>query len=405
MRIATEIGKTRLHPVFVLLVGCAVASCDETVDPTASGTLVVSTSTAGGDPDQDGYWLTVDGVDSLPLAPSGIAELGLPSGRHALRLHGVAQQCSVVQGPSREVEVPSLGTVAVGFEVTCPASAVRVTSTTSGLDIDPDGYQVVVDGTDRGSIPSNGTLLTRVDPGSRVISLTGLAPQCRTDGPDSRTLTVTDPEVVPVEFAIVCTAATGVIGVVVANSGPPSVGQFVVTIDGAAPRYVGPGGPHYVEDVSGGDHIVSLEGPNHCSVQTDPLPVTITTGTLIRDTVEVSFSVTCEGEPTATVRITAPTTGTIPSATVYSVWHEHFGYWDYGGEVIYLGDLKSGDTLVVDLPVSNAASGGDPYWYRFYLEDAPGTCSVDDPHPYPLPGFAIAYGDTLEVGFVVACPP
>jgi hypothetical protein len=83
---------------------------------------------------------------------------------------------------------------------------VRVTAATTGLDTDLDGYRVVVDGTDRGTIPSNGTALIRVDPGSRTIALAGLAPNCAVDGAGSRTVTVIANEVAVVEFAVVCTA-------------------------------------------------------------------------------------------------------------------------------------------------------------------------------------------------------
>ena len=68
----------------------------------------------------------------------------------------------------------------------------RITTTTTGLDFDPDGYRVDVDGTDRGILPTSGTVLTRLDPGSRTIALTGLAPNCTIDGPDSRTVTIVD---------------------------------------------------------------------------------------------------------------------------------------------------------------------------------------------------------------------
>jgi hypothetical protein len=389
--------------VLLLAVGLILAACADGEEPSTDGTLVVSTSTGGDDPDQDGYWLTVDGVDSLSLASTGTAELGLPSGRHSLQLHGLAQHCSVAQGPSREVEVPSRGTVSVAFEVSCPGSVLRVTTTTTGLDIDPDGYHVVVDGTDRGSISSNGTLVTGVDAGSRTITLTGLAPFCTINGPGARVVTVTGPEVVSLEFAIVCTAESGVIAVVVEASGPYVNGSFVVMIDGAEPHYVGPGGPNYLSEVSVGQHVVSLQSPRNCSVETESWPVTINTGELVRDTVEVSFSVICAEPPSGNVRVTAPTTETIPSST-YRVWYEHFEYWGYGGELTYLGDLEPNGTLVVDLPVSNIWSGGDPYWYRFYLRDVPSTCRVDDPHP-SQGGFTIAYGDTLDVEFEVRCSP
>ena len=76
-----------------------------------------------------------------------------------------------------------------------------------------------MDGTDRGILPSTGIVLTRLDPGSRTIALRGLAPNCAIDGPDAHTVTIVDTEITPVEFVVVCTATSGVIGVVVEASG------------------------------------------------------------------------------------------------------------------------------------------------------------------------------------------
>ncbi len=59
----------------------------------------------------------------------------------------------------------------------------------------------------------------------------------------------------------------------------------------ALPRRARP--PTYLAPVLAGDHIVSLVAPSNCSVETDPQSVTLTSGGLIRDTVEVTFSVIC----------------------------------------------------------------------------------------------------------------
>jgi hypothetical protein len=397
----------RMHPILVLAVGLVSAACDDSGGPSTDGTLVVSTSTGGSDPDQDGYLLTIHGLDSLALDPTGTAELALRAGQHTLQLLGVAEHCSATPATSLEVDVPPEGTTPVAFVISCPASAARITTTTTGLDIDPDGYRVVVDGTDRGTIPSNGTALTRLNPGSRTIALTDLAPNCTIDGPGSRTVTIGDPEVVPIEVAVVCTATTGVIGILLEASGTDVNGVLGAMVDGAEPFIVGPGAPAYLTGVSGGDHVVSLVGPANCSVETDPQSVTVIVGQLIRDTVEVDFSVTCAARGTSgTVRITAPTTGPIPSSTRYHISHESFGYWDYGGTSTFLGVLAPNDTLVAELPVSNEFSGADPYWYSFELRGIPANCSVqDDPHPYPLPGFTITFGDTLDIEYPVACSP
>ena len=82
----------------LLTAGILLAACADGEAPSTDGLLVVSTRTDGGDPDPDGYLLTIDDSDSLPLAHTGTAELAVPAGRHALTLLGVADHCSVVEG-------------------------------------------------------------------------------------------------------------------------------------------------------------------------------------------------------------------------------------------------------------------------------------------------------------------
>ena len=86
----------------------------------------------------------------------------------------------------------------------------RITVRTSGLDIDPDGYRVVVDYSDRGTISVNGVTAMSLDPGRQTIALAGLSPNCGIDGPGSRTVNVVSNEVVQIEFAVICIAASGV---------------------------------------------------------------------------------------------------------------------------------------------------------------------------------------------------
>jgi TolB protein len=201
----------RTHSILLLAAGLTLAACNDsggpsTGGPPTHGTLVVSTSTGRDDPDQDGYLLTVDGVDSLALDPTGTVEIDLPDGLHELGLLGVAEHCSVAPGTPLEVDVPSQDTTSLAFEISCPATGARITTTTTGVDIDRDGYRVAVDGGDRGAISANGTMLIRLEPGSRTIFLTGLTPNCAVDGPGSRTVTIVNGEVALIEFGVGCTA-------------------------------------------------------------------------------------------------------------------------------------------------------------------------------------------------------
>ena len=339
-----------LNPILLLAVGLTLAACDHsggpsTDGPTTDGTLVVSTTTEGNDPDPDGYLLAVDGVDTLVLDLTGTIEIDLPAGQHSLQLHGVAAQCAVAPATPLEVDVPPRGTTPVAFEINCQLTGARITTTTTGLDFDPfDGYRLDVDGTDRGILPTAGTVLTRLDPGSRTIALGGLAPNCAIDGPDSHTVTIVDTEITPVEFVVVCTATSGVIRVVVEASGTDVNSSYEAVVDGARSVFVRPSGPAYLTAVSGGDHVVSLVAPGNCSVEGDPHSVVVTVGGLIRDTVEVAFSVTCVPGVTRTLRITAPTTGSIPTAP-YSVWICRTDCMGYGST--FLGGLEPNGTLVV----------------------------------------------------------
>jgi hypothetical protein len=287
-----------------------------------------------------------------------------------------------------------------------PASAqAQVRTTTTGLDLDTDGFRVVVDGDAVGTVVANGTLFARIDPGSHTIALTGLAGNCTIDGAGSRTVTVQEADTVGVEFSVVCTATYGVVGVTVDPAGADPNAVFQGMLDGYSVLVLLPGGQSYV-DVAPGDHLISVGGTSRCVVAPGSHPITVTVGAVVRDTEEVHFSVTCgppEG-PTGRVRITAPTTGSIPESTHYRVQFSHYEYWGYGGPVGLLGTLAPDGDLTVDL-LASQSSGADPYWYWFALDGVPSNCSVLAPWTDPLPAFMIAPGAFVEVAFVVTCPP
>ncbi len=375
----------RIHPVLALIVGITVASCDDAIDPSAPGTLVVSTTTDGDDPDTDGYLLTIDGAESLALDPTGTTEAEVSPGRHTLRLLGVAEHCSVASATSLEVNVPPRGATSVAFEISCLVTGVRITTTTTGLDIDTDGFRIAVDGTDRGPVGSNDAVLTRMNPGSRTISLTALASNCRLEGPSSRTVAVLDRQVASIDFEVVCTARTGVIKVVVEATGIDMERASIATVDTVMSLFVQPGNPAYFAPVPPGDHVVTLAPPSNCSIEDDQQPASVTAGELTRDTVEITFSVTCELN-SATLRITAPTTGSIPAGR-YSVW-DCYDFYCYYAEL--LGHLAPNDTLQARVSAGS---------HSLLLYDVPARCDVSYP-PTPL---TLIPGDTLDVEFQVRC--
>ncbi len=387
----------QMFSILLVIAGLVVSACSDPGGPPtpATATLVVSTSTQGDDPDTDGYSLSIDDADSLHLNSKGTAEVNLASGRHTLRLLGVAGRCSVAPGIELEVDLQTASTVSVAFDVTCPGTGVRITVATTGLDLDPDDYRLLVDGGDGGAIRSKSALFLRLEPGTQTIALAGVAPNCSADGPT--TVTVVSGEVTPVAFAVICTATSGVITIALSGSGVGA--QFEVVVDGGSPSpfQVDEEGRGYVRGVPPGAHVISLASPANCSVETDPQLVTLTAGSLVRDTAEVAFTVTCM----TVVRVSASTTGAIPTAR-YSVWLcvINDSYFCTYGPRTRLGFVDPNGVLVAELT---------PGIHRFYLGDLPRGCAVvvhsRTGTRNPTGPIRFPPGLSTDVTFLVECTP
>ncbi|HET7295530.1 MAG TPA: hypothetical protein VFI66_00215, partial [Gemmatimonadales bacterium] len=160
-----------------------------------TGDLTVTTGTSGSNVDPDGYSVTVDAAQSRAIAANGsVTFSGLPAGNHSVVLSGVAGNCTVSGGTSRTASVPAGGTVTVGYSVTCaatppPTGDLTVTSSTSGSNLDPDGYTVSVDGGQGRAIPSNGSVtFTGLSAGDHSVALSGVAGNCTVSGGNPRTV-------------------------------------------------------------------------------------------------------------------------------------------------------------------------------------------------------------------------
>ena len=146
-----------------------------------TGTIQVTTSTSGPEPDPDGYTYGVDG--DLPVAIPANASVQITSlvvGNHTVTLAGLANNCTLTGTASRTVAVSASSTSTVTFEVTCAAQVgtIRVTTASTGRAPDPDGFTILVDGVAR-ALPGNGsTTISDVPVGSRSISLAGVAENC-----------------------------------------------------------------------------------------------------------------------------------------------------------------------------------------------------------------------------------
>ena len=189
-------------------------TCAAQPPPPQTGDLTVSTSTTGSNLDADGYTVTLDGNSSRAIATNGSATFtGLPAGSHTVVFSGVAGNCSVSGGTSRTVDVPAGGTASTSFAVSCAAvsgdGSLTVTTSTTGSNLDPDGYTVSVDGGAASqAIATNGSVTFTGPAGDHSIALTGVAANCTVSGANPRTVTVPAGGTATTTFSVTCTGTT-----------------------------------------------------------------------------------------------------------------------------------------------------------------------------------------------------
>jgi hypothetical protein len=173
-----------------------------------TGTIRVTTSTGGAEPDPDGYSVGLDTLRGVPIGLAGSVVLTAEAGEHAVELDGVAPNCGVAGGFRQTVQVEAGDTAAVAFDVTCVATAggIHVVVSTTG-DLLDDGYLLRLDQGEPQPIVANGDVtLTALPAGEHILELADVAQNCSLAGTNPRSATVTAGDLVEVRFEITCGA-------------------------------------------------------------------------------------------------------------------------------------------------------------------------------------------------------
>lgn len=190
----------------------AVGACDDEEDvtdpgddPAATGAITVTAATLGSNPDGDGYsvQVTAEATGDEPSTDPDPEQqdVGINgsvtfeervTGDHLVELMGVASNCTVGGLNPRQVKVEADATTTVTFDVTCsaPSGSIRVEATTSGDDLDPDGYTVVLGDESATIDPEGFTTFEGLTDGEYTVELTGLAANCSVEGDNPRSVEV-----------------------------------------------------------------------------------------------------------------------------------------------------------------------------------------------------------------------
>lgn len=202
-----------------------------------TGNFQISAPTTGRDFGDASYFVEITGAGtarSASVRPNQSVTMGtLPEGSYELRFVSRAENCATTGENPRTANItvgaPQYQTTSVDFEVVCSATTgdVRLITTTTGEDADPDGYLVWRDGVqvfapacDPFELPAcyytytaalrlyanAERLLPETAPGTQVYELRDVAPNCVVAGVHPRPVTVTVGDTVEAVFNVVCSS-------------------------------------------------------------------------------------------------------------------------------------------------------------------------------------------------------
>lgn len=172
-----------------------------------TGSLVANLAISGSEPPAE-LAISLDGGEPVLVANGGNARWeDLEPGDHSLEVIGVPGNCDVA-GDNPATTSVAAGLLAVAFiEVDCRATvgAIRVTATTTGDEVDDDGYEIRLDGETVGRIDVNGLLdLLDIEPGPHEVRLRDVAKDCDVSGSRTRTVEVVAGDVAAVHYDVEC---------------------------------------------------------------------------------------------------------------------------------------------------------------------------------------------------------
>jgi hypothetical protein len=354
-----------------------------------TGAVEVTTSTAGEEPDPDGYTLTLDDVEVQPIGNAATAMLAdLTPGAHRVGLAGVSSNCTVQGDNPRTLTVVAGETAAEDIAVVCAEAppvtgGVSVTTSTSGPP-DPDGYSVTVDGDGGRPVGVDGTVaVSDLSVGDHLVGLAGVAANCTVAGANPRTVAVVAGDVVALHFSVECGTlppVTGTLTVTTVTSGPGADPDgYTFAIGDGARQPIGASATVSVASVAAGATAVALSGvAAGCLVGgQNPRPVTVPAD----GTVEVSFAITCSAGA-GTLEVTTASTGSPPDPSGYTV------------------SVDGGAAAAIGANTTRTIAGLAPGAHSVALGGIAGNCAVQGQNPRSV---TITADRTTSLTFTVQC--
>jgi len=306
----------------------------------------------------------------------------LRPGSYSLQLEGLSGNCQVTSTNPRQVAVESNRTTVITFTIACTrrVGTVRVITSTTGADRDPDGYTVVVEAASHPIGVNDTTSIAGIGEGSRPVTLNGVAPNCTVAGGTTVTPMVSYGATSDVTFSVAC-VAFGAVEVTVTTTGADlDRSGYTVILYAASVGFTQEDTVDANETVvfdrlrPADDYRLTIDGLSaNCFVVSGPVqPLDVNPG----ETTEAAFAVLCE--PARLLAFAR-------SEDIYVVGSDGAGItrltespgfdgepaWSSGGQIAFVSRRHSGDAelYVMNADGSNATrlttSAGDddaPSW-------------------------------------------
>jgi WD40 repeat protein len=203
--VTLRIGTALIVLAVGVLAGCGAPTSSEV------SVLAVNTATSGSDLDPDGYVLRVDDRTLRRIGDADtIVELLAGNGSHRLVLSEVARNCTLSGDSVRTISGVPGDTARESFDVTCGATTgtLRVTTLTSGAEIDPNGYLIVIDGIPEPARTNPTSVYsTDITSGDHTVGLSDVTPNCSSQDGLSRGITIGSATNQDVAFTLTCMQA------------------------------------------------------------------------------------------------------------------------------------------------------------------------------------------------------
>jgi hypothetical protein len=174
---------------------------------------------------------------------------------------------------------------------------IEVAVSTTGADVDLDGFSVSVDGgVEQFVAPGARVTLAHVAPGSHSVRLSGLAENCHVVGSNPRAVVVGLDGTATMDFEVSCSRpATGGFTIIVGTAGGPADPDgYILAVAGGGLRPIGTSATETFTDLVPGVHLVTLKDvAEGCALAGgNPQPFTVVAG----KTVQIRLTVNC-GSP------------------------------------------------------------------------------------------------------------